>query len=307
MDNRKTNPIFNTHPLFSPSEIDDFLLDFEIVIENIEASYDPDLKSNFFGMAERGGITPTRYHPSSKLARLITLRFLLTDSATIIINRARARAYEMGLKGKGEIYLCPVSSIRRYVVGSYTSDCHAAAMLETEPHYDNGFGCFGLSVWLPFHAISRDDGALIRIIEKNLLKAYGSPGSKNKYHFDSYLLDHKNVDRHLQTGGFESQNVEKGSVVAHQDVLHAALKNFTPRSSFNFRFVSESELIGRPDNIKDLYYKFNSSPQRFIKTAIERVENCSICGIETPNIFDLNKILSDYRAEFFGEESSIAA
>ena len=155
--------------------------------------------------------------------------------------------------------LCPLYTLRCYYPSVYVSERHEKALLQTEPHFDNGFGNEGVSIWVPFNDIDDETGGLCEFTNDEEIAKEFPKSPRNRYTFDAYLDRSEEIDPILRKG-VHQPHVRSGGALLHWDLIHGATKPQTkPRLSFNFRIVPESQLSDKPENIKRLHRLYSSS------------------------------------------------
>ena len=63
--------------------------------------------------------------------------------------------------------------MRVYLGGAFMSEQHENSFLQTEPHFDNGFGINGVSAWIPFHKVTETSDCvtlMMTMVWKALIK-----------------------------------------------------------------------------------------------------------------------------------------
>ena len=137
------------------------------------------------------------------------------------------------------------------------SEQHENSFLQTEPHFDNGFGINGVSAWIPFHKVTENTGGLCYFNDDTGFKL--GADKRNKLNFMRYYDNHSEYDNELKKS-LEFLPVEKGECILHSKTLHGATKTTTERSSFNLRYVSSHDLELLADvSLKNMYKLYNNS------------------------------------------------
>lgn len=166
------------------------------------------------------------------------------------------------LTKRKDYIFCPLFTLRLYHPNMYVSEAHEKAFLQTEPHYDNGFGNYGISVWLPLQSIDHETGGICEFTTEEIQREFPKSG-KNRFNFDSYLEHFESIDPILRKGTHQSTSAI-GNVFIHFNALHGSTKpKGRSRLSFNFRLVPETEMYNKVKNIQDLYRLMNKSHTLF--------------------------------------------
>lgn len=196
------------------------------------------------------------YQDINSVARCISVRFFDQQVMTDIYNYLLPHI--VTITERTDYLFCPLFTLRLYHPNQYVSAAHEKAFLQTEPHYDNGFGNYGISVWLPLQSIDQESGGLCEFTTDEIHTEFPESG-KNRFNFDTYLEDLESIDPLLRNGTQQS-TLSNGDVLIHFNALHGATKpKGRSRLSFNFRLIPETELSDKEKNIQDLYRLMNKS------------------------------------------------
>ena len=137
------------------------------------------------------------------------------------------------------------------------SEEHEKSLLQTEPHFDNGFGLNGISAWIPFHNVTEETGGLCYFNDDSDFKL--DPEKRNKLNFMRYYANHSEYDNKLKST-LVFKPVDRGDCILHSRTLHGAIKTTTERSSFNLRYVSSNDLHKLSDtSLIKMYKLYNNS------------------------------------------------
>ena len=196
------------------------------------------------------------YQDINSVARCISVRFFNQKVMTDINNYLLPHIET--LTQRTDYMICPLYTLRLYHPNIYISEAHEKAFLQTEPHYDNGFGNHGISIWLPLESIDHETGGLCEFTTKEIQREFPET-ERNRFNFDRYLEHFESVDPLLRKGTHQS-TLPIGDVLIHFNVLHGATKpKGRSRLSFNFRLIPETELSDKAKNIQELYRLMNKS------------------------------------------------
>jgi hypothetical protein len=159
------------------------------------------------------------------------------------------------------------------------------ALLDSQPHYDRSFGIYSYSFWLALEDASIESGGLCFFhdsVEDIFKIDWNSP---NKYNYDKYLEDHKNIDSKI-SNKIIYPNIKAGSAYKFDsNILHAATKSLSEvRLSFDFRIVEKNKLIDADDRTKKIFYSFNDN------IALSNAKNLKLLGDE----IGMNRLISKY-------------
>lgn len=194
------------------------------------------------------------YQEIGTVARCISVRFFNSDTKSLILKYLLPEVEK--LYPRSDFQVCPLFTLRWYHPGLFISSEHESTYLQTEPHYDNAFNNYGISVWVPFHDIDESTGGLCFFKGSEIEKQFPR-GGKNRYNFYSYLEECHQIDPLLKDMVILPEG-KLGDIYIHSNALHAATKPLSEyRLSFNFRLIPQKQLQDKAQPVQDLYYYTN--------------------------------------------------
>jgi len=242
----KLSKQFQVLDMVEKQKIDRLRFLCDLTIEQIQREYwgeEPNLSiSNHIS-----SITP--------VGRLFSVLFFNEEVRNIVDNAIKRIISNRFDTAPEELYRCPVYVMRVFLGNDHISEGHRRALLQTEPHFDNAFGLNGVSAWIPFHDVGREDGGLCYFDDESFLG--NSIDGKNVLNFEKYYDNYHKYDQDIMTR-LMFKSVEKGQCILHSKILHGALKTRKNRYSFNVRYVAKRDVMNMANKSeRDLYISYN--------------------------------------------------
>ena len=190
VEDKKINfPTFEKVKVFTPEDIDFFAQRSSQVTNEFYNDYQ-------YLFNERSFVN--HLTEISLISRLLSIRFLNSEVLNLLNKKCASHAAKFLNIKEEDLFLCPLFTLRQFTANEAISKGHQEAFLQTEPHFDNGFGHFGMSVWIPFHQISSETGGLCKFTGQLIDKKYSLNEGRNVLNHHRYYSNYKEHDTLLK-------------------------------------------------------------------------------------------------------------
>ena len=154
----------------------------------------------------------------------------------------------------------PIFYLRFSWPNIYLSKNPTEPFMDSQPHYDIGFGLPAYVFWVPLVEINEDTGGLCYWKGEKVFELFPSPTNKNTYSYETYLEAAPTIDGDLRRD-VVSHELEVGDVLTFDGtLLHGAIRpQKSVRISIDFRFVLPSKVRGCSETVQQMFKEVNES------------------------------------------------